>query len=186
MNIQNVAIDGIKVVTTHSFQDERGALARLFCEQDLAPAIGSRRIVQINHSCTASEGTIRGMHYQKAPCAEMKLVRCLKGRVWDVAVDLRRGSPTFLQWYALELSSENALMMVIPEGFAHGFQSLEAYSELLYLHTAGYSPDHEGGVRYNDPTIGVTWPLAVTEVSQRDRSHPLLDSQFKGFAVYEV
>lgn len=186
MKIRGADIDGVEVVETHRYRDERGAFARLFCERELASAIGSRHIVQINHSCTAALGAIRGMHFQTAPWAEMKLVRCLKGRVWDVALDLRQGSPTFLHWYAQELSPENELMMVIPEGFAHGFQTLEADSELLYLHTAGYAPDYEGGVRYNDPAIGITWPLAVTEVSQRDRGHLLLNPQFEGFEVYEV
>jgi dTDP-4-dehydrorhamnose 3,5-epimerase len=186
MNIQSLAIDGVKVVETYCFRDKRGAFSRLFCEEELAPVIGSRRIIQINHSRTASVGTIRGMHYQAVPCAEMKLIRCLKGRVWDVALDLRQGSPTFLCWYARELSSDNNLMMLIPEGFAHGFQTLEADCELLYLHTAEYAPDHEGGVRYDDPAIGIPWPLAVTEVSKRDRCHPLLDSQFEGLEVNEV
>ena len=114
------------------------------------------------------------------------MIRCIKGRVWDVALDLRRGSPTFLQWHAQELSPEANSMIVIPEGFAHGFQTLEAGSELLYLHTARYAPENEGGLRYDDPSIGIIWPLPVTEVSQRDRNHLLLDSQFEGFNVNEL
>jgi len=120
------------------------------------------------------------MHFQHAPHAETKMVRCIKGRVWDVAVDLRRNSPTFLQWHAVELSAENDLMMVIPEGCAHGFQVLEAESELLYLHTACYTPTCEGGVCYDDPLIDIHWPLAVTDISDRDQLHPLLDEHYSG------
>jgi dTDP-4-dehydrorhamnose 3,5-epimerase len=114
--------------------DERGFFTRLFCHNELGELIGARQIVQINQSSTRTVGAVRGLHYQHGPSAEMKLVRCIKGKVWDVAVDLRAGSPTFLYWHAEELSAENAHMMVIPEGFAHGFQVLEEDSELLYLH----------------------------------------------------
>lgn len=110
----------------------------------------------------------------------MKFVRCLRGRVWDVAVDLRRSSPSFLKWHAEELSPEHATMLVIPEGCAHGFQVLEAESELLYLHTAHYEKSAEGGVRHDDPRLGIHWPLPVTDLSERDRSHPLLDTTFPG------
>ena len=145
--------------------------------------MGDRRIVQINHSMTRSVGAVRGMHFQHPPHAEMKMVRCLKGRVWDVAVDLRHGSPTFLQWHAVELSPENALMMLIPEGCAHGFQVLEGDAELLYLHTSFYTPESEGGVRYDDPVIGIQWPLAVCDLSLRDQQHPLVNNEFQGLKI---
>src|SRR3546814_9408804 len=116
MNISPTAIPVLCVVETHAFTEHRGAFALLFCTRELAAAVGGRQIVQINHSRTAARGAVRGMHYQKSPHAEMKLVRCLKGRVWDVAVDLRADSPTFLQWRAQELSPENAQMLVLPEG----------------------------------------------------------------------
>jgi dTDP-4-dehydrorhamnose 3,5-epimerase len=139
--------------------------------------------VQINHSCTEAVGAVRGLHYQHAPHAEMKLVRCFKGKVWDVAVDLRPQSPSYKRWYAQELSPQNAHMMVIPEGFAHGFQVLEAGSELLYLHTALYKPDSEGGVRHDDPALGITWPLPVTDISARDSSHAYIDTTFRGIVL---
>jgi dTDP-4-dehydrorhamnose 3,5-epimerase len=120
------------------------------------------------------------MHFQNPPHAEMKLVRCLKGRVWDVAVDLRSGSPTFLRWHAEELAPEGARMLVIPEGCAHGFQALEPESELLYLHTAFYAPEAEGGVSYADPRLAITWPLPVSDLSPRDRSQPPIDHDFRG------
>lgn len=166
-----------------AFKDERGGFARLFCEQELSSVIGRRKIVQINHSRTEAVGAVRGLHFQHAPNAEMKLVRCLKGKVWDVAVDLRPQSPSYKRWHAQELSAQNAHLMVIPEGFAHGFQVLEAGSELLYLHTAVYKPETEGGVRHDDPALGITWPLPVTDISARDSSHAYIDPGFRGVVL---
>jgi dTDP-4-dehydrorhamnose 3,5-epimerase len=183
MNINATAIFGVAVVETTRHTDHRGSFARLYCERELAPVIGNRRIVQINHSCTGEVGAVRGMHFQRPPHTEMKLVRCLKGRVWDVALDLRTDSPTFLKWHAEELTLENTRMLVIPEGCAHGFQVLEPDSELLYLHTAFYTPEAEGGVRHDDPQIAINWPLAVTDISQRDTEHPLVGSDFQGIQV---
>ena len=180
MNIMSTPIPGLMVVETTPHIDARGAFARFYCERELAELIGTRRIVQTNYSRTTLVGAIRGMHFQHPPNAEMKLVRCLKGRVWDVAVDLRRDSSTFLYWHAEELTSDNARMMVIPEGFAHGFQVMEAESELLYLHTAFYTPEGEGGVRYDDPRLSITWPLPVTDLSARDSRHPLIETDFNG------
>jgi dTDP-4-dehydrorhamnose 3,5-epimerase len=183
MKIMNTPLPGLTVVETTPFADHRGAFARLFCERELAPLLGTRHIVQINHSRTAAVGAVRGMHFQHPPHAEMKLVRCLKGRVWDVAVDLRAGSSTFLSWHAEELSPGNARMILIPEGFAHGFQVLESESELLYLHTAFYEPTTEGGISYTDPRLGIPWPLPVQDISLRDASHPLLTADFSGIAA---
>ncbi len=180
LNIYPTPIDGLVVIESPPHTDERGAFSRIFCAHELNAIIGQRRIAQINHSLTVGPGTVRGMHFQYPPQAEMKLVRCLKGRVWDVAVDLRANSPTFLQWHAEELTPTNTRMMLIPEGLAHGFQVLEPASELLYLHTAAYTPDSEGGVRHDDPRLGITWPLAVTDLSLRDANHPLIDSRFSG------
>ncbi|NWA04456.1 dTDP-4-dehydrorhamnose 3,5-epimerase family protein [Pseudomonas gingeri] len=183
MNIRTTAISGALVVETQPYQDHRGAFSRLFCERNLAQALGGHHVAQINHSRTNVIGAVRGLHFQYAPHAEMKMVRCLKGRVWDVVVDLRAGSPTFLQWHAEELSPQTGCMLVIPQGCAHGFQVLEAESELLYLHTAFYEPAAEGAVRYDDPRLGVTWPLAVTDLSERDKNHALLSNEFAGLHV---
>ncbi|WP_455288574.1 dTDP-4-dehydrorhamnose 3,5-epimerase family protein [Cupriavidus necator] len=180
MKLTPLPIPGAALVQSEPFADHRGAFARLFCTEAMAEVIGARRVVQINHSRTSAVGAVRGLHFQHASHAEMKLVRCLRGRVWDVVVDLRAGSPTLLQWHAEELSPGNARMMVIPEGCAHGFQVLEADSELLYLHTAPYTPQAEGGVRHDDPATGVRWPLPVADLSARDRSHPLLSAGFAG------
>lgn len=180
MNIHTTSIEGVVVVDTQPIEDERGAFARLYCEHALAEVLGPRHVVQINRSLTRKVGAIRGMHFQYAPHAEMKMIRCLKGRVWDVAVDIRAGSPTFLQWHAEELTPNNAKMLVVPEGCAHGFQVLEAESELLYLHTAFYEPSAEGGVRYDDPRVSIAWPVAITEISQRDKEHALIADDFSG------
>ncbi|MEK7436298.1 MAG: dTDP-4-dehydrorhamnose 3,5-epimerase [Pseudomonadota bacterium] len=183
MKIAQTALAGVLVVETTPFADHRGAFACLYDAHDLAPVIGARRIVQINHSRTAAVGTVRGMHFQNPPHAEMKLVRCLKGRVWDVAVDLRAGSPTFLRWHAEVLAADNARMLVVPEGCAHGFQVLEPESELLYLHTANYAPEAEGGVFCEDPRLGIAWPLPVEGLSRRDLSFAPIATNFTGTAA---
>ena len=183
LKLSPTAIQGVLVAETQLIADHRGAFARVFCENDLAATLNGRRILQANLSSTAGVGAVRGMHYQLAPHAEMKLVRCIKGRVWDVAVDLRSGSPTFLKWHAEELTPKNSRMLIIPEGCAHGFQVLEAESELLYLHTAAYAPEAEGGVRHDATILSISWPLPVTDLSDRDRNHPEIPLNFPGFKV---
>ena len=174
MIILDTPLGGLHTVRSESRVDLRGAFTRLFCDQEMSSLLSGRRIVQINHSLTRRRGALRGLHFQRAPWAEMKFVRCLAGKVWDVAVDLRADSPTFLHWHAEELSPEAGLTMVIPEGFAHGFQALADDSELLYLHTAPYEPASEAGLRYDDPRLAIAWPEPPTDLSDRDRSHPLL------------
>lgn len=181
MKISPTRLPGLVLVDTTPFVDHRGDFSRFFCERELAPLIGERRIVQINHSTTSAPGTVRGLHFQRTPDAEMKLVRCIHGRVWDVAVDLRADSPTFLQWHAEELGASNRRMLVVPEGFAHGFQALEPGSEILYLVTAAYNPASESGLRFDDPRLAISWPLPTAQVSGRDGEWPLIDSSFAGF-----
>ena len=183
MNIISTRLPDVVVVETTQSVDHRGVFARLYCARELDAVTGDHPIVQINHSRTTKVGAVRGMHFQRPPHAEMKLVRCLKGRVWDVAVDLRTDSPTFLQWHAEELSPTNARMLVIPEGCAHGFQALEPDSELLYLHTAFYSSEAEGGVSYSDPRFGITWPLPVVDLSQRDMGYSNIAADFSGMTI---
>jgi dTDP-4-dehydrorhamnose 3,5-epimerase len=182
MKIRTTAINGVAVIETAAVEDARGRFARLFCDEALAPLLAGRHIAQINHSCTVGVGALRGLHYQRAPRAEMKFVRCLRGRVFDVALDLRAGSPTFLHWHAEELAPDSMRMLVIPEGCAHGFQTLEADSELLYLHTAPYAPEAEGGVRWDEPRAAIRWPLPASDLSARDRAHPWLAAGFTGLA----
>lgn len=183
MKIKQTDINGVKLVEQCYLKDERGFFGRLFCLDKLKQIIGHRQIVQINHSGTHQKGTVRGLHFQHSPQAEMKLIRCIKGRVWDVAVDLRQHSPTFLHWVAQELSADNGIMMVIPEGCAHGFQVLDDNSELIYLHTAPYSPEFESGVYVQDSTLAIEWPLPVIGLSLKDQNLPKIDDHFVGIQV---
>lgn len=183
MKFSQGPLKGIWIIETEFFQDRRGKFARLFCQNELREIHRGRPIEQVNYSLTLKKGMVRGIHFQHPPKAEVKLIRCLHGTIFDVMVDLRRNSPTFLQWFGEILSRENMKMVYIPEGFAHGFQALEENCEMLYLHTEFYSPLHDGGLRYDDPRIGIEWPLEVTEVSERDRHHPLLTSEFSGITV---
>jgi len=174
---------GLVVVQRSPLEDARGSFSRIYCAQELHDAAGlDAPIAQINHSVTRHRGTVRGLHFQLPPHAEIKLVSCLRGEVWDVAVDLRRGSPTFLQWHATVLSEDNHRSLLIPRGFAHGFQAQQDRCELLYLHTAAYHPAAEGAVRATDPLLQIRWPQPITHMSERDRQHPLLDAHFEGIA----
>lgn len=181
--ILDAPIAGLKTVERLKHADERGFLARLFCSEELQAAGWTKPIAQINHTLTVRVGAVRGLHFQRSPHAEMKLVNCIRGKVWDVAVDLRRGSPTFLKWFAVELSPDNNLALLIPEGFAHGFQALAPDSELIYLHSWAYHPDSEGALHVEEPRVGVQWPLPIAELSPRDRSHPRLSESFQGIAL---
>ncbi len=183
MKILDTPLADLKIVQSLAHRDDRGAFMRLFCAQELRPVLGHRQILQINQSITRHAGAVRGMHFQYPPHAEMKMVRCLRGRVWDVAIDLRTESPTFLHWHAEELAGDDTQMLVIPEGFAHGFQVLEPNSELLYLHTAFFQPASEGGLRHDDPLLAIAWPLPPRDLSPRDRSHSLLTAEFTGVAL---
>ncbi|WP_343575637.1 dTDP-4-dehydrorhamnose 3,5-epimerase family protein [Mycobacterium sp.] len=183
MEILDTSIADLKVVKSLPHLDARGAFVRLFCAEELRPLLGERLIAQINQSRTTHAGAVRGMHFQRPPHAEMKMVRCLRGRVWDVAVDLRAGSPTFLRWHAQALAQDDAQMLVIPEGFAHGFQALKPDSELLYLHTAFHDQPSEGGLRHDDPRLAIAWPMPPQDLSVRDLSHSLLDADFTGIVI---
>ncbi|MGR0481948.1 MAG: dTDP-4-dehydrorhamnose 3,5-epimerase [Candidatus Electronema sp. V4] len=181
--VSDLPTAGLKRITRQQLGDQRGFLSRLFCAEELATAGWQKSIAQINHTFTARRGTVRGLHYQTPPCPEMKLVSCIRGEVWDVAVDLRANSATFLRWQAERLSADNKHALLIPEGFAHGFQALTDDCELLYLHTAAYAPQAEAGLRFDDPHLNITWPLAVTELSARDQAHPLLTADFNGIEI---
>jgi dTDP-4-dehydrorhamnose 3,5-epimerase len=169
---------GLHVLERHPHRDSRGYLERLFCEQDLQAVFGGdRRIVQINRTLTRLPGTVRGLHFQRPPHAETKVVTCLRGEVFDVAVDVRPSSPTFLQWHAEVLSETNGRSLLIPEGFAHGFQTGDSDCELLYFHSAAWCAAAECGLNPIDPRIAIAWPRPVSEMSDRDRGHPLLDAE---------
>lgn len=180
MKISPTPLAGLHIIQHTPNADARGTFTRLFCEQELAPIRRGLHFTQINLSQTQGRGSLRGLHYQVPPAAEAKIIRCLHGRVYDVAVDLRAGSPTFLHWHGVELSDANDMAFFVPEGFAHGFQTLTDAAHLLYMHTAPWTPECEAGLRFNDPRLAIHWPLPITEVSTRDRNHVLIDSGFHG------
>ena len=180
MQIDETPLSGVLILTPRRFADARGWFSEVWNAQTLAGQGIDIAFVQDNHSYSRDAGTVRGLHYQRPPHAEMKLVSCLRGEVWDVAVDLRAGSPTFLQWHAERLSPGNACALLIPPGFAHGFQALTEDAELLYLHSAAYAPGAEAGLNPLDPRLALPWPLPVAEMSERDRSHALLTASFEG------
>jgi dTDP-4-dehydrorhamnose 3,5-epimerase len=171
---------GSYVIGLEPYTDDRGWFARYYCKNEFALVGQQKEWVQMNHSCTSAKGALRGMHFQLPPYRETKMVRCIAGKVYDVIIDLRAGSASFLQWFGAELSAENKKMLYIPEGFAHGFQTLTENCELIYHHTEYYTPGAEGGIRYDDPRAGIAWPLPVTVISERDAGHPFLDQDFKG------
>lgn len=173
-------LGGVHVVKRELVSDERGYLERLFCAETFAPFGFSLPVAQINHTLTRRRGAVRGFHYQRPPHAEDKLVTCIKGSVFDIALDLRHDSPTFLKWHAEELSETNGKALLIPQGFAHGFQALTQDCELVYLHSRPYTPSAEGGVNVRSPALGLFWPLEISELSTRDAMHPIIDQSFQG------
>ena len=176
-------INGLLIVERKPIIDNRGFFSRFFCAEEFKSVEFSKPVVQINHTYTVQQGAVRGLHFQHPPHAEMKTVNCLRGEIFDVAVDIRKGSPTFLRWHGEILSAENKRGLLIPEGLAHGFQTLSANCELLYLHSASYHAQAEGALHVNDPRIGVVWPVSVSNISDRDRIHPFLPSDFDGIAL---
>ena len=183
MKFEETKLAGSYIITPEPFVDERGWFARTFCKEEFKQIGFSGEWVQLNHSFTARKGTLRGMHFQLPPFAEIKLVRCIAGRVFDVIIYLRKGSATFLQWFGTELSAANKKMIYIPQGFAHGFETLTDDCELLYHHSQSYQPGHEGGIKYDDETIGIQWPQPVISISERDASHHGLDKNFEGLNI---
>jgi len=179
-DITSLPFSGLCLVQRKRMGDARGFLERLFCAEELTRAGWDGPIAQINHTYTAAAGTLRGMHFQRPPHAEKKLVMCLRGRVFDVAVDIRKGSPTFLKWHGEILAPDAANALLIPEGFAHGFQTLTDDVEMFYCHSAVYAPDHEGGLHPQDPAINIQWPDELVTLSDRDQGHPFLDAAFEG------
>ena len=180
LTVTDLPLAGLKRVQRRLHGDERGVFARLFCAEELAAAGWQGPVAQINHSLTRTRGTVRGLHYQRPPYAETKLVSCVRGEVWDVAVDLRAGSPTFLRWHAEKLSAEQGTALLIPAGFAHGFQLLSEEAELVYCHSVAYAPQAESGLHVRDVRLGITWPLPVQGLSVRDAGFDLLNPAFEG------
>ena len=178
--------EGLKVLEKVALRDSRGFFERLYCQDSLASMINGKSLKQVNHSFTKDVGTIRGLHYQKSPFEEYKLVSCSRGRIFDVAVDLRRNSTTFLKYFTIELSVSNFRCILIPPGFAHGFQTLEKNCELIYFHTAEHSSAHEGSVNAFDPILSTKWPEKISNLSDRDKNHKFLNEKFEGLSINEM
>ncbi|HLZ74988.1 dTDP-4-dehydrorhamnose 3,5-epimerase [Phenylobacterium sp.] len=172
MRFAQTAIPGVLIVDVDAHEDERGAFARLQCPDEFAAAGQPFAPAQTSLSRNPRAGTLRGLHYQPAPHAETKLVRTVRGRMFDVALDLRSGSPTLGKWFGIELSADNARALFIPEGVAHGFLTLEADTDVLYQIAPKFEPGHEAGVRWDDPAFAIAWPLAPALISQRDATYP--------------
>lgn len=165
-------LEGVYTIELELLQDDRGFFARSFCQKEFAKHGLEPRFVQCNTSWNEKKGTLRGMHYQVEPHSEVKLVRCTRGAICDVIIDLRPDSPTRCEWIAVELTVENRKMLYVPEGFAHGYQTLEDDTETFYQVSAFYTPGAERGIRWNDPHFGIEWPLSDPILSQKDRAHP--------------
>ena len=174
---------GLKLVQRKAIEDHRGFLSRFYCADEFRLAGFTKPIAQINHTLTRKKGAMRGLHFQHPPHAETKLVSCLRGEIFDVAVDLRLDSPTFLRWYGDILTAANRKSLLIPEGYAHGFQALREDCELIYLHTAAYHPEAEGALNAADPRLSISWPLPIDDLSERDRSHPFISPDYRGIVL---
>jgi dTDP-4-dehydrorhamnose 3,5-epimerase len=180
MKFINTNFEGLWVIETESKSDGRGFLTRLFCKNEFDKINFHKEFVQENLTLTKAKGTFRGLHYQVSPHSEAKLVRCISGKVHDVVIDLRKNSKTFLKSYALGLDSSKLNMILIPEGFAHGFQTLTDNCMMLYLHSNFYNASFERGIRFDDRAINIELPLSVTDISERDKNHPLIQKEFEG------
>jgi dTDP-4-dehydrorhamnose 3,5-epimerase len=172
MKFIQTSIAGAWLVTLEPRGDDRGSFARSFCTAEFAAHGLETSYIQQNVSRSAKKGTLRGMHFQSAPYGEDKLIRCLRGAIVDIIIDLRPDSPTFRKWEAFELNDENKRQLLVPKGFGHGFQTVSDHVEVTYLVTAKYTPSAESGVRWNDPAFGIKWPLEPTDMSDKDRNWP--------------
>lgn len=179
MNFIPTPLKGSYVIELSPVTDSRGWFVRTFCKNEFSKIKHTREWVQMNHSFTKSKGVVRGMHYQLPPHEEIKMVRCIAGAVYDVIIDIRQDSETYLRWFGTDLSAANKKMLYIPAGFAHGFQTLEENTELIYHHSEFYSPGSEAGIKFNDPAVNIKWPLHITDISERDNNHPPFSSNFK-------
>lgn len=172
MKFIKTKLEGAYIITPEKRSDDRGFFARIWCEDEFKARGLNTNLVQANASRSFHKGTLRGMHYQLPPFAETKLVRCTKGAIYDVIIDLRPSSKTYKEWIGVELTEENHTMLYAPEGFAHGFLTLTDNAEVTYLVTAFYNSEHERGLRYNDPAFGINWLAPITNISDKDAAHP--------------
>jgi dTDP-4-dehydrorhamnose 3,5-epimerase len=184
MKFEPIPLEGPVTILPTPFEDHRGFFARWFCEEEFRKAGLQHQFTQCNQSGTSGKGSIRGMHFQHSPYAEVKMVKCIVGKIYDVIVDVRKGSPTFLKWFGVELTAEKRNALYIPKGFAHGFQTLTDYAEIIYMVSTPFHKEAEGGIRYNDAEVGITWPLPVNKISEKDAAITLVaDSSFEGVSI---
>jgi len=176
MYFKELRLSGAFEIELTPMSDNRGLFERLYCKEEFNKIGLTKEIVQINRSVNLFKGAFRGLHFQKPPYSEIKIVTCIKGAVSDFIVDLRKESATFLQWLEINLNEENNKAIYIPEGFAHGFQTLKNSTELLYFHTQLYKPEYESGINYNDPLLKLNLPLKISEISERDKIRPFLSN----------
>ena len=169
LNFKNTPIRDLYIVNINPFSDIRGEFSRLFCEKEFKEIGLSKKIVNANYSKTLNKGSVRGMHYQESPYGETKIIKCINGIIYDVAIDMRKNSQNYLQYFGIELSQDNNTMLYVPDGFAHGFQDLTDNAEIVYFNTHFYSPEHEKGVNIIDPSVGIKWPISISHQSDKDK-----------------
>ena len=179
MEFKKTSFEDVYVINFSRNEDNRGTFTRMYCKQEFEKIGFDKEFVQINFSSNLAKGTLRGLHYQKMPYTESKLIRCIQGKIFDVVVDIRKDSKTFLKYFGVELSKEKMNAIFIPEGFAHGYQTLEDNSSLIYHHSQYYMPESDGGIRYNDPFLNIEWPLPAINLSDKDKAYHLIDNTFK-------
>ncbi len=180
---KNTSIEALKIFKRDKFENNVGSFERIFCEEQFKNIGLEKKIVQINKTRTELKGSVRGLHYQAPPFCESKIITCLKGKVFDVAVDIRKNSKTFLNWHGEILSEDNQTSIFIPEGFAHGFQTLTDDCEMLYFHTAFYNIASEHGINHNDNNISIDWPLEIKNLSDKDINLPNIGNNFVGIEI---
>jgi len=183
MNFTETKLKGSFIIETNPIIDNRGFFERIFCEKEFEKIGLNKKIVQINRSFTVKKATVRGLHYQKSPYSEIKIIKCTKGAVLDIIVDIRKNSETFLQWTSVDLNPDNNKMIFIPKGFAHGFQTLEENTELIYFHTEFYNKEAEGALNIFDKKLNIKLPLNISEMSERDKTHDLINDNYKGITI---
>jgi dTDP-4-dehydrorhamnose 3,5-epimerase len=183
MIFNELTLKGAFIITPEPFTDNRGFFLRSFCTKEFIQKDLVSTFLQINHSGTKDVGSIRGMHFQYPPYAEVKVVKCIKGAIFDVIIDLRKNSPTFLKWEGIELNERNKQSIYIPQGFAHGFQTLTNDAEIIYLVSQVYNKESEGGIRFSDPAVAINWKVPVATISEKDLSIPYINSSFKGIDI---
>lgn len=180
-NISKTPLAGLNIIERLPIRDDRGWLERVYCQDSFSELVNGKNISQITKTLTTKKGTVRGLHFQKQPYAETKIISCLQGKIWDVAVDLRKNSPTFLSYFAVILSENQHLSLLVPEGFAHGFQALTNNCQIIYFNTNNHNQDSEGSINALDPKVAIQWPLQISLRSTKDANSQFLEKNFTGF-----